>query len=184
MMSPIRTSNSRINRKRVCLEVHQFVLSVQTGALHFTEARSLFYHYLLSRKHDPSVSRAADSSLYAREPMAVPFHSANSRSALPPLCKGRWVGVSRAGGIVPQATMLCRLTPRIYSHLISATRRGGQCAANIGNLFNCVVTVTHCGRAFANCLPLKGEDKGAPVSAALSGRDTAMTVSAGAEVRL
>ncbi len=122
---------------------------------------------------DPSVSRAADSSLCARKPRAVPFHSANSRGALPPLCKGRWVGDSRAGGIVPQATILSRLTPRYIP------------TSSVG---------------FADSFPSKGKPrslllrkgaKGAlalrgniPVSSASTGRDTAMTVSAGAEVRL
>ena len=47
-------------------------------------------------KNDPSVS-FADSSPYAGEPREV---RRCCRVRLPPLCKGRWVGVSRLGGVV------------------------------------------------------------------------------------
>ena len=45
---------------------------------------------------NPSVSLAADSPLYTRGPFA----------SLPPLCKGRWCGARRDGGIVASSQPL------------------------------------------------------------------------------
>ncbi len=85
---------------------------------------------------------------------------------------------------------MCRLAPMIYFHLISATRRGGQCATNIGSCFNCAVTVTHCGKTSALAFPSEGGAKGAPiqcgnipVSPVLSGREAAIAVSVDADNR-
>ena len=78
-----------------------------------------------------------------------------------------------------------------------AARRGRHCVTNIGNWFHCVIsTITSCKYAGDHWSPLqccrkcklycRGEhcSPAAPVLPVLSGRDTAITVSAGADKRL